>query len=1427
MVQAGNGMRERAERSERTRRVAALAALLLLLDSGAPLLAAFAPSASAALITTTDDGRLAFLAPVEGVPYRFNLSVPFGAIVTSVGLTISTDPAQAPPTVPATLSLDLGGDGYDWQFGGGAEGAFGYQNALSDGAALTRLTVGNGGAAFAFLVPRGADVTALRFFARPHVNMTLWNASEFVAERVGASAVPLNLSADSSPLLADLDGDGIDEIVATGADGDLHWYSQVGASGLLFEANDTVLPSNLRKGRTLMDPVAGDLNGDGAQDLVAGTTNAGLVAFLRQNATAGPPFEFVEDTAFFAGIPAYQNASPSLGDLDRDGDLDLVVGASDGTFVHYRNERGEGTGVNWRVMGTFLGAGLSVGGDASPDLVDLDGDGDLDVVSGGSDGTFTFLENVGNANAPAFARGPTFEGLLKAARTTPVLKDVTGDGRPDLFFGTASGEVYFARALGGLPADVDVRVDGGAGTTRVASGPMTVPVAVDLPQSQIAPLPLASLPLSTDAWGNALETVRVTLNSSHFGDLEVSGLEVEYSASLSVGDLAAAFRAFAASAPPVGNRTVVPFLLGGVPAVPATSPQVEVRALALRTDDAPGFLPIPALAIDEDTRAPSLLDLRTLISDEDPANATFTVEVRTNSTYVAVDLPDGHTLSVDALTGDLNDNWTGTVELVFGALDARGQAVTSETATLTVRQVEDPPVLEYIGAQLLGATDTLRVLARAIDGDPGAVLRYSLLPPTPTSVMIDSTTGLLVWSPSSAERIGSVHIVVAATDGVLADTQAFDVFFLPTEVPVFGRELPLVKVLPGKAEFLDVFDFATGNLSRVRSVTLAGPPHPHVNLSASGEWLAFDYPGDFAAGSDRVALDVRTTTGNETVAVDVSVLPAPTGLYIAPFSPTPLARGIPHRIELLRYAGRITDFRNLSFETTHPLASVSGYNLTLYVPPDYPGNALLIALSVRSGEESASTTWAVQVEDGGQVPRVGRLAIVAGNARLEDLGWALAPLAIDPARAPLSVDSAHVTFVGLTAVRIAFPTWPGNVRARDFWPIERARIRDKDGVEVMEVEVGFDGRSRYIDRVQYFDEDDENVVDGTFAEDPALAGTLVHNISIAGTGPFQAGPLESIVRLDGSQGVGWRMSFTKDTALEQLTVVALTDPSGASGGSLAFGVWAVVAPRDDGPVYKGGLQNVTTARGLAKTVEVAPFFEDEEGDALLYALTSTVEGVSMDRVTGWLTVNGSFEVNLSDVRVVATEARNRTKWAVSQPLRIQVAAQAEPPTNNPPSTSGEFGGAWGLWLILLGSVAAGALALRAFVTRRRGMQAVGGEGGARLSEGGKAPGEEEWPAVAVPRPAPTAPPAPDDPQMLALEEEWSRVLASRQTEAASAPGDMDAEIDTRRHRRGASDTGRQDALPERPAKMTSSDTETERRAGETDGDIDVKRKRRA
>jgi hypothetical protein len=1425
MERPGSGMQQSPLRQERKRRRAAALACVLVLQFLLPLAGLFALPSGASVITTTDDGRSQVAVAISGVPTRFNVSVPQGAVVTSFTMVASTTPPAAPGEGAANVTLDLGLDGVDWSFGGGAEGAFGYQQVMSDGAALRTVAVGAGPSSFSFWLPRGANVSALRFTATPRVNMSLWNASEFVTVLSGSAAVPLNLTANSALAVGDLGHDGRLDLVVTGLDGDLHVYTRVGASGLLFEDNQSLLPPSLRKGRTLMDPVLADLNGDGELDIVTGSANSGLVAFMRQNATSGPPFDFVENATYFAGIPAYTNASPSLADLDGDGDLDLVVGAADGSFVHYRNEIGEGTGVSWRAMSTFIPAGLSVAADASPSLVDLDGDGDIDMVSGAQDGSFSYFENRGNASAPWFAPAGSFSGLVAGARSTPTLADVDLDGRPDLFYGERSGLVYFAASLGGLPADLSVSVSGGAGEVPVQAGVLSAPVSVDIPASVLAPIASANLPLSSDGWGNALENVSVTLNASHFGDVQVTGLEVAYSASLWVAELADEFRAFARTATPVGNQTVVPIQVSGAPLVPATSPLVLIDTIVVRVDDPPAFLARGDLRMPEDTAVSDLADLSQWLVDEEPQNAAYSIVSSTNATYVAVSIAEGHFLAADAATGDLNNNWTGTVEVVVRAVDARGQSATSGTITIYIDNVEDPPVVEYIASQYLGPSDTLRLLARAIDGDADAVLRYSLLPPTPASVQVDSVSGLITWNPTSAERMGSSRIIVAATDGMLADTQAFDVYFLATPPPVFSKQLPRVSVLPGRPEFMNVFDFATGNVSSVRSLTLHGPPHPHVNLSSAGEWLAFDYPADFAPGSDRAELDVETTAGNESVAVDVVILPTPAGLTIAPFPPTPLARGVAHRVEMLRYVSRVADFRNLSFEVDHSFAAQSGFNLTFFVPADYAPTSILLPVTARAGQESVSVTWTIQLAPSAATPRIGRLALVSAGARDVDLAYALGPASLDASRFPLSTDSPHLSPLGLTSFRITYPPWPAGVRARDFWPIERAHVFDAQGNVLLEVEIGFDGRSRYIDRVQYFTEDDESVVDGSFAEDAGLTGTLVHNISLAATGPFLVGPLEPIVRLDGRPGVGWRISFTKDTRLEQLTLIGLTDPSGVGGGSLSFGVWAVVTARDDPPTYKGGLTDIKVEPGFNKTVDLSAFFEDEEGDALAFSLSASVEGVLLDRASGWLVVDGNSGVNLTGVRVIASEAANRALFATSQPINIRVEAAPAPPPTEPARSTPDFWAGWTGPLVLFALLAAVGAAAFALLWRRLDEEEESADAAvdglvASLGEG------DHWEAVAHHRPPPTAPPNPDDPQMQALEAEWSRVIASRQGDASTAPGDTDSEMRGAKGQRRAPAEGKQ-APPEppRPARMSSSDTETERRAGETEADIDVRKRR--
>lgn len=199
----------------------------------------------------------------------------------------------------------------------------------------------------------------------------------------GTFAVRLNQYRSAPPVsitLGDLDGDG---------DLDLAGVSGFGYSARLA----IVVPNRGRRyfaGRggerlPLVNPyeiASGDLDGDGDLDLVAINSYPSEVAVLRNrsNGTFAPAQYF----------PAVQGGRQiAVGDLDGDGDLDLVTGGVGGVVV--LSNLGDGT----------FSAGLPVATSATSDVAvaDLNGDGALDILYTGSAASFdavTVLVNNGN-----------------------------------------------------------------------------------------------------------------------------------------------------------------------------------------------------------------------------------------------------------------------------------------------------------------------------------------------------------------------------------------------------------------------------------------------------------------------------------------------------------------------------------------------------------------------------------------------------------------------------------------------------------------------------------------------------------------------------------------------------------------------------------------------------------------------------------------------------------------------------------------------------------------------------------------------------------------------------------------------------------------------------------------------------------------------
>lgn len=128
-----------------------------------------------------------------------------------------------------------------------------------------------------------------------------------------------------------------------------------------------------------------------------------------------------------AAHPKHKGAVTAAGDLDGDGDTDLVVGIDGATDVVWLND-GSGT---FTVSGATLGSG---GRTTALALADFDRDGDLDVLVGEANAPDTVWLNDGTAD---FTPGAT----LSTSRTSALaVGDVDRDGDVDVVQGNRSGE---------------------------------------------------------------------------------------------------------------------------------------------------------------------------------------------------------------------------------------------------------------------------------------------------------------------------------------------------------------------------------------------------------------------------------------------------------------------------------------------------------------------------------------------------------------------------------------------------------------------------------------------------------------------------------------------------------------------------------------------------------------------------------------------------------------------------------------------------------------------------------------------------------------------------------------------------------------------------------------------------------------------------
>jgi len=212
--------------------------------------------------------------------------------------------------------------------------------------------------------------------------------------------------------------------------------------------NGVAVHSPFTGGFSFSKTAFGDIDGDGDLDLFVGDAFGGVSFYENTGSAVSPVFALQTDN--FASTNLGRDLAPALVDIDNDGDLDLFIGEEDGNINFIRND---GSPLEYQfVFVTDAFDSIAVGLSSAPAFADIDNDGDFDLFVGEAEGNINFYRNIGDATTPGFAHeNENFAGIDVGRESTPALIDIDGDNDLELFAGADGGNIYFFRNTSPTP----------------------------------------------------------------------------------------------------------------------------------------------------------------------------------------------------------------------------------------------------------------------------------------------------------------------------------------------------------------------------------------------------------------------------------------------------------------------------------------------------------------------------------------------------------------------------------------------------------------------------------------------------------------------------------------------------------------------------------------------------------------------------------------------------------------------------------------------------------------------------------------------------------------------------------------------------------------------------------------------------------------
>lgn len=272
----------------------------------------------------------------------------------------------------------------------------------------------------------------------------------------------------------DVNNDGVKDMLAAPncksgcVDKESIWYYQndgiTDNPDLVFKQTN-FLQSEMIEHGTGAYPVFFDFDNDGLLDLfvsnmgiynhITGVYEPSVAQYKNTGTSTQPHFTLItEDFENLSTMGLPIGLYPAFGDMDGDGDKDMIIGDGEGNLHYFQNIASSGQPANFVLAMPLIkdqsNATIDVGMFATPQILDIDRDGKLDIVVGNRLGELFYIRNKGTVNIPVWEIMSTkfgnidvkewFEKPFGSGYSVPFIYD--NNGNYEILVGTKRGTIW-------------------------------------------------------------------------------------------------------------------------------------------------------------------------------------------------------------------------------------------------------------------------------------------------------------------------------------------------------------------------------------------------------------------------------------------------------------------------------------------------------------------------------------------------------------------------------------------------------------------------------------------------------------------------------------------------------------------------------------------------------------------------------------------------------------------------------------------------------------------------------------------------------------------------------------------------------------------------------------------------------------------------